>query len=163
MDPIRQPTFSENLAPLRRYLAAQVGRPWDAVYSEIRANVDVGNAVQYHILQHLYQYIAVQTRREADGRISCQGFWGGFRLITEGELYVCPHSGLIRRVRRRNTQRVKRAAQDRIPASGPDHEYRLIAGQWYECHWGRNGEDERVIIRKRQIARREKRVLGVAT
>ena len=53
INPWRRPQFSENLAPLRRYLAAQVGRPWAKVYSEIRSHVDADSAVQYHILQHL--------------------------------------------------------------------------------------------------------------
>src|SRR5262249_35468799 len=34
--------FSDFLAPLRRYLRAQVGRPWDKVYSEIRKAVPNG-------------------------------------------------------------------------------------------------------------------------
>src|SRR5258708_27864728 len=31
--------LNENLAPLRRYLESQVGRPWDKVYSEIRGGI----------------------------------------------------------------------------------------------------------------------------
>jgi len=32
--------LNENLAPLRRYLMRQVGRPWDKVYGEIRKTID---------------------------------------------------------------------------------------------------------------------------
>ena len=35
----RDKHLNENLAPLRRYLRSQVGRPWDKVFSEIRAKV----------------------------------------------------------------------------------------------------------------------------
>ena len=50
-EPVRHPWFSENLRPLYRFLDAQVGRPWDKVYSEIRAHVNADTAVQYHILR----------------------------------------------------------------------------------------------------------------
>ena len=33
--------LNENLAPLRRYLEGQVGRPWDKVYAEIAARLRV--------------------------------------------------------------------------------------------------------------------------
>ncbi len=46
--------FNEHLGPLRRFLDANVGRPWDTVYSEICAHVDLGNVVQKHILTHLF-------------------------------------------------------------------------------------------------------------
>src|SRR5215213_7523776 len=54
-------SFNEHLGPLRRFLDANVGRPWDAVYSEICKHVDRGNVVQKHILTHLFQYVVVNT------------------------------------------------------------------------------------------------------
>src|SRR4051812_29056576 len=44
-----QKHLNENLAPLRRYLRSQVGRPWDKVYSEIRERINPDSAVQLHI------------------------------------------------------------------------------------------------------------------
>ncbi|MCA9709581.1 MAG: hypothetical protein KDK70_27330, partial [Myxococcales bacterium] len=41
--------LGEHLGPLRRWLRAQAGRPWDAVYAELRANISPANAVQMHI------------------------------------------------------------------------------------------------------------------
>jgi hypothetical protein len=49
--------LNENLAPLRRYLEAQVGRPWDKVYSEIAANLRVSNTVQQHVRDHLKDFV----------------------------------------------------------------------------------------------------------
>src|SRR5205823_5532645 len=43
----------ENLAPLRRFLRAQLGRPWDKVYGEICDRINRDSAVQNHIWQHL--------------------------------------------------------------------------------------------------------------
>ena len=35
--------LNENLAPLRRYLERQVGRPWNSVYGDIRKGMDGRN------------------------------------------------------------------------------------------------------------------------
>src|SRR5947209_3737612 len=51
--------LNENLAPLRRYLAKQVGRPWDKVYSEISTHLRVDNVVQQHVRDHLHDFVAV--------------------------------------------------------------------------------------------------------
>src|SRR5579863_7981919 len=48
--------LNENLAPLRRYLMRQVGRPWDKVYGEIRKTIDTRSAAGLHVLQHLEGY-----------------------------------------------------------------------------------------------------------
>lgn len=49
--------LNENLSPLKRYLYASIGRPWDDVYSEIRANIDMRKAIGLHVMQHLWQYV----------------------------------------------------------------------------------------------------------
>lgn len=49
--------LNENLAPLRRYLEAQVGRPWNKVYSEIAANLRVSSTVQQHVRDHLKDFV----------------------------------------------------------------------------------------------------------
>jgi hypothetical protein len=36
---IGRPALNENLNPLKRYLHAQVGRPWNKVYAEIAARI----------------------------------------------------------------------------------------------------------------------------
>jgi len=53
--------LNENLAPLKRYLRAQVGRPWDKVYSEICRTIDTRSAIGLHVLQHVEDFIAVDT------------------------------------------------------------------------------------------------------
>jgi hypothetical protein len=89
--------LNENLQPLRRYLYAQVGRPWDKVYSEICATIDRRNTVQQHIHQHIDQFIATRVGLR-DGRLI--DFTNGRCLPLTGlrhqELYVDPRSGLIR-------------------------------------------------------------------
>src|SRR5438874_10641294 len=85
--------LNENLAPLRRYLARQVGRPWNKVYAEIAANLRVDNAVQQHVRDHLRDFVALKPRRDVTR--------GGFRgSLWWQELYVEPKTGLLCRTDR---------------------------------------------------------------
>src|ERR1700674_5320268 len=59
--------LNENLAPLRRYLEGQIGRPWSKVYSEIAQNLRVDSAIQQHLRDHLRDFVAVKPRRIARG------------------------------------------------------------------------------------------------
>jgi len=52
--------LNENLAPLRRYLERQVGRPWDKVYAEIAKHLRADNAVQQHVRDHLRDFVAIK-------------------------------------------------------------------------------------------------------
>ena len=54
-------SFNEHLAPLRRFLDSNVGRPWNNVYAEICSHVDRGNVVQKHILTHLFDYVVTNV------------------------------------------------------------------------------------------------------
>ncbi len=99
----RKKHFNEHLGPLRRFLDANVGRPWDKVYSEICQYVDRGNVVQNHILTHLFDYVVVHTVL-IDGEPCCgERHWGhkyGDPLRTSHDRhrwYVCPKSGLLRK------------------------------------------------------------------
>jgi len=104
--------FNENLAPLRRFLQSNVGRPWNKVYAEICQHVDRGNVVQKHVLTHLFDYVAINVIL-LDGE-PCQG--GGERQrygeslrtsYSRHQWYVCPKSGLLRKSRyvRRQSRR----------------------------------------------------------
>ncbi len=160
-------SFSENLNPLRRFLESQVGRPWDKVYAEIRAHVNADSAVQYHILQHLYDRLAVQVWREADGELWCRYRWGRLTRLADRwgpDLYVCPDTGLLRRVKRRAQRVMPEKPPDHLPATSEDHEYRDLGGQWYEVWWGtinQNGTWVRAIVQKRQLGYKELRKLGL--
>jgi hypothetical protein len=90
--------LNENLAPLRRYLRAQLGRPWNKVFSEICAGIDRRNTVQQHIHQHIRDFIAIDVK-VFGGRLVGLADRRRFLLNDFGvsqELYVDPRSGLIR-------------------------------------------------------------------
>lgn len=94
--------LSENLGPLRRWLLAQVGRPWNLVYSELRARIDPGSAVQLHIWQHAQEYVArdVEVRRgrpyHAVGSEPSLRL-GGVVNARRSPVYVCPSTKILRR------------------------------------------------------------------
>lgn len=119
--------LNENLAPLRRYLLAQVGRPWNKVYSEISAGIDRRNTVQQHIYQHIDSFIAIDVAVR-DGRLvdlrSGRSFGRQFGALSQ-ELFVDPRTGLIRvnkqygawrdeRLERRREEQAQLVARRRI-------------------------------------------------
>ena len=54
--------LNENLAPLRRYLVRQVGRPWNKVFGEICQHLRNDNTVQEHVRLHLDDFVSTQGR-----------------------------------------------------------------------------------------------------
>lgn len=98
----RRKYLNENLAPLKRFLEQQVNRPWDKVYSEIRTVIDARSTVKQHILQHLDNLVAIETRWEGskkDGRVLVRyTSWSG-RYVELAEslsaMYVHPLTGIL--------------------------------------------------------------------
>ena len=68
--------LNENLNPLRRFIAKQVGRPWNDVYSEISAKLDTNSTVKQHVRDHLKDYVSVKTYRTEDGQLWFSGRFG---------------------------------------------------------------------------------------
>lgn len=94
--------FNEHLGPLRRFLDANVGRPWDKVYSEICKHVDRGNVVQKHVLTHLFDYVVVHTvlidGQPCRGEAYARQYGEPLRTShSRHQWYVCPKSGLLRK------------------------------------------------------------------
>ncbi|MCH9688739.1 MAG: hypothetical protein K0V04_45325 [Deltaproteobacteria bacterium] len=115
--------LNEHLGPLRRWLLSQVGRPWDAVYSELRSRVSPRNAVQLHIWQHAQEYVARPVRRE-DGVLHRQSTWGGFEVLSSRRcpVYVCPKTGILRKTpvtprKRKSKERAKARAEAEAEAN----------------------------------------------
>ena len=95
--------LNEHLGPLRRYLDSQLGRPWDEVFSEICAHIDRSNPVQDHVRDHVEQYV-VRNVLLVDG-VPCNGEGGRSYGKPLREMwgmcwYVCPRSGLLRKVKK---------------------------------------------------------------
>lgn len=75
-------SLNENLAPLRRFLVRAVGRPWNEVHSEISQHIRVSSAVQFHILQHICDFVEFAP--------SPSNWWGRPRL------WVDPADGVLK-------------------------------------------------------------------
>jgi len=122
--------LNENLAPLRRFVLAQVGRPWDRVNAEICAHLRPGSAVQQHVLQHLGDFV-VKDVEVVDGepvhRADHRPVFGSrWREMT----WVCPRSGILRRSPQREKP-VASPVRDRV-VLGERSQLQRIAGVWYQ-------------------------------
>jgi hypothetical protein len=160
--------LNENLAPLRRYLEGQVGRPWNAIYSEIAKNLRSTSTVQQHVRDHLTDFVELTPSPR------------GGRLGPRTGLYV-DRRGILRR----RSPSAEAEALPQAPAVrrlSPTIELRKIDGLWYEVRlaplptvagaeidapagWRRFREapPERVYAAaKRQLSRRELRRHGLA-
>lgn len=105
-----QRELNEHLGPLRRYLRSQVGRPWNGVYHDLREHVSFNNAVQKHVLSHVFQFV-VQFVNLEDRKPVHRGGWRNGHPLRAGEMYICPASGLLKTVpdkRRRSSRRWRR-------------------------------------------------------
>jgi hypothetical protein len=120
--------LNENLAPLRRYLQSQVGRPWSKVYCEICQHMNRNSAVQLHIWQHLMQYVCVDKNYE--------GYDRGTR--DRADFIVHPRTGLLCVNRHRQRWRGQKPPvnANRVMGEG-DVQYHRINGVWYEIRLAR--------------------------
>ena len=110
-------SLNENLAPLRRYLERQVGRPWDKVYAEIAIRLRVDSAVQQHVRNHLHDFVAVKPRRMSGWLWRTGDLWWQ-------RLYVDPRTGLLCRTDRLPEEKARRRARARSASPGRSSGFR---------------------------------------
>jgi hypothetical protein len=133
---IRTKHLTENLGPLRRFLDSCVGRPWDKVFAEICANINRNSAVQDHVRDHVSDFVEIHVVLidgmpcSADGRnygspLRESRYWQRF--------YVCPKSGLLKRIKGRKRCQRKPASAHGPPSVklGKLHQCRFLDGHWY--------------------------------
>jgi hypothetical protein len=134
--------LNENLSPLRRYLHAQVGRPWNKAYAEIASGIDRRNTVQQHIYQHLDDFIAIQVEERGNRLIDLRHrySWRGDTSVRQA-LYVDPKTGLIRHNKQHRTRNSQRDEQRRLQEAEIRSRRRviddqtlliLLDGNWFE-------------------------------
>ena len=95
--------LNENLAPLKRYLRKQVGRPWNAVYRDISAVLNSRSAVQQHVRDHLWDFVAEHVILGERGAVfkAPPNPWFGSGRLRPGQLYIHPRTGLLLAVKRK--------------------------------------------------------------
>jgi hypothetical protein len=128
--------FNEHLGPLRRYLDKQVGRPWDKVFSEICTHINRNSAVQDHVRDHVAEYVTTHVIL-IDG-VPCNGegpFHGTpLHKLRYRPWYVCPRTGLLRRVKLQSRKRKHLPKQESLPKFIPVSDTlqcRLLDGDWH--------------------------------
>lgn len=96
--PQKDKGLNETLNPLKRYLASNIGRPWDKVYSEISEHLKPTSTVQQHVRDHLQDFVAIKTRMKA-GKVMVASRFGGERALEDHHSlhYVHPRTGLLRK------------------------------------------------------------------
>ncbi len=103
--------LNETLNPLKRYLASNVGRPWDKVYSEISEHLKPTSTVQQHVRDHLEDFVATKTRMKAGVVMATRRFGGEAPIADQYALfYVHPRTGLLRQNENRKTWSAQRRA-----------------------------------------------------
>jgi hypothetical protein len=155
--------LSEHLGPLRRYLDAQVGRPWDKVFSEICAHIDRSSAVQDHVRDHVADYVVTHVVL-IDG-VACSGdgdrnYGVPLSRIRWGSWYVCPRTGILRRIKtpvRSRRSVPKPDNRPRFVRVSDTLQCRLIDGAWHllslkRLPLVREGRAERDVFLDREIA-----------
>ncbi len=134
--------LNETLNPLKRYLASNVGRPWDKVYSEIAAHLKPTSTVQQHVRDHLEDFVAIKTRMKA-GAVVVTPRYGGERAVAESHVlyYVHPRTGILRHNENRTnwSQRFRKAKEKaeaelaaRIRVIDAKTQLHLFDGAWWE-------------------------------
>jgi hypothetical protein len=144
--------FNENLAPLRRFLVSNAGRPWDKVRSELLNGIDQRNTVQQHILTHVDDYVEREIRfvpREngKGQRVEFRRRWRHeWASIDESfaPLFVDPRTGILRLTRgaerraQKKRENAKRAASERgkdVRRLSNGVELRRFDDVWYEVEY----------------------------
>ncbi|QWP78196.1 hypothetical protein J5226_07305 [Lysobacter sp. K5869] len=107
--------LNENLRPLERWLERQVGRPWDAVYSELCRHVDRRNTVQQHIHQHLNDFVETDVHCR-EGGFYVLRYWRGMIALADSpcDLYVDPRNGCLMRNDAAFAERARRRREHRL-------------------------------------------------
>jgi hypothetical protein len=139
--------LNENLNPLKRYLASNVGRPWNKVYSEISEHLKPSSTVQQHVRDHLEDFVAIKTRMKA-GQVMVTPRFGGERALADHHslYYVHPRTGLLRKNEhyqrwgaRWRAARLKEEADlaKRMRVVDDKTQLHLFDGAWWEVKLGK--------------------------
>lgn len=138
----RNKNFNETLNPLKRYLASNVGRPWNKVYSEISENLKPTSTVQQHVRDHVGDFVATKTRMKG-GVVVVTPRFGGERPLEDDWClyYVHPRTGLLRKnekykrwSQRRRDERKKAEAEltARMRVIDDKTQLHLLKDIWWE-------------------------------
>lgn len=141
-------SFNENLNPLKGWLHSCLGKKWDKCYSELRKKFDARKVVNNHILEHLFDFVEVNTKL-VDGVVMVLDGYNGSRGYVPlkkrqynmrwPEYYVCPKDGTLKSMHKPSRRSiVKQAEAEKLRAQlavkrvlNEREVLHLIDGVWY--------------------------------
>jgi hypothetical protein len=92
-------TFGDHLNPLRKFIASQVGKRWNDVYSEICAKFDQRAQLKFHVHQHVFDDFVELNTRLIDGKVCLLNRWDGWKEVgtsySRQDFYVHPVTGAL--------------------------------------------------------------------
>jgi hypothetical protein len=154
--------FTDVLGPLRGAIRKNVGRKWDAVFSEFCRVLDRRSLSGYHIWTHLMQEVQTKTFLENGVVMEQLPYWGSRPV--DG-FCVNPVTGILCHTQRDSWNalwRRRRAAMKPAPIPVPGMEgwnYQKIDGLWFrikhETPSDTRSNVEQAIIAKRSANRKE--------
>ncbi len=95
----REKWLNEHLGPMRRFLRSNIGRPWNKVHQDLCEHVSFDNAVQGHVLAHIYDYVHLHVEVIDKASVYPKHGWRRRRKLDVNSMYVCPHSGILKVVK----------------------------------------------------------------
>ena len=146
--------FGEHLSPLRRFVRSNLGRPWDKVYSEIRAQLDGRSVTGRHVLDHLGWDVATDVVLD-DGRP--MRIYGGRKYPVRG-FYVDPRTGILREAPswRAMLRGQPRRREVLYVESADGALYQRIGEHWFRVVYGVDPDSgKRRLASKQQAGRKE--------
>jgi len=145
--------FSDKLGPLKKFLRKQVGRPWDAVYSELSTHLDKRTVSGLHIWDHVWQFVERHCE-EIDGQVYRKASiwrWAMPRGTITG-LYVHPRTGILRYAKE-TYPKYRTPANPDIIAIDPLTKLERRVGLWYRVHYAPADRYVPPVIRKGLVLR----------
>jgi hypothetical protein len=144
--------LNEHLAPLRRFLHQQVGRPWNLVYAEMCQHIRFDNVVQDHIKTHLFEYVEIHVQLiegvpcYASSSFGLSRFGMPLRSWSERfpKFYVCPKSGLLKKAKKvLRPRRNAKQTVDRVIEVDHDLVFLKFQDAWHRVRWAEYPRRER--------------------
>ncbi len=131
--------FTDVLGPLYHYLLKQVGRKWDAVYSDVVKNLPKGSVQNDHIYTHIWQFVEKNVVI-IDGQACYNGTrTHGVPIRSSGrydQLYVNPVTNLLCKAKKGKNRYSYGYSEHEPYLPGvkvyPGVQYHKVKGVWYE-------------------------------
>ncbi len=143
--------LTDLLGPLRRWLHAQLGRPWNDVYSEACAVIKPDSVIRAHIKTHLLEFVERHTFvHEGKVCVIAPHYGGGITPVAEtryrrSSFFVHPETRLLCEipVRPRHRWHDKNAERRKLTQRWLNKTtlIRHLDGCWFECRMETFPED----------------------